>query len=333
MRILVLVWLCGVPWGLVAGGEDQAAHWLEKMAGAAEAVNYKGVFVLIRGDDLDTIQVAHGVGPEGVREHLLSLNAEARELVRDKDRRTCVSPAHKLVVVEEGSQGHGEGIAGISSRELDRIEAHYRLVLGQAGRVAGRACQWIEIQPRDIYRYGYRLCVDRLTGLALRSETLGAGRPIEKMVFTSLEVLDRPDGGDFEATMIAPDFTWYSPADSAHEPEPDAAWGFDELPPGFRVIRSVVRSMAAVPGPVQHMVLSDGLASVSVFISRGDGPEGGGDRWAQSGAIHSATRVVDGHQITMVGEVPAVTVQMIARSIRHGRPRSGKQGAGVDSGD
>lgn len=329
MRILVLVWLCGVPWSLaVAVVNDEAAGWLERVAGAGRSVSYRGVFVLVRDDELETIQVAHGVGPEGVRERLLSLNAEARELIRDKDRRTCVSPAHKLVVVERGAQGHGGGLAGISPRDLDRIERHYRLVLGRAGRVAGRGCQWMEIQPRDVYRYGYRLCIDRATGLALRSETLGAGGSIEKMVFTSLEILDRPDGRDFKATMAAPDFTWYSPADGAGEPaaDPDAAWYFDALPTGFTLTRNVVRSMATVRGPVRHMVLSDGLASVSVFISEGDAPPAGAGGGAlQTGAIHSLTRALDGRQITIVGEVPMVTVQMIARSIRHGDARGDDQ--------
>lgn len=317
MRILLLVWLWGLPWAFAVGGSEGANAWLEKMAGASERLNYKGTFVLIRGDDLETIQITHGVGPEGVRERLVSLNKEARELIRDQNERTCVSPAHRLVVVERGAKARG--VSGISPQDLDRVKTHYRLALGEAGRVAGRACRWIEIQPRDVYRYGYRLCIDKASGLALHTEILGEARPIEQVIFTSLEVIDKPDGRDFEASMIAPGFIWYTPSDrQAQEAlRPDSRWRFDQLPPGFSVSQNVIRSMATVAQPVQHIVITDGLAAVSVFISRARPKEIPPGALSGTGATHATTEVVDGHQLTIVGEVPAETVDMIARSARH----------------
>jgi len=67
--------------------------------------------------------------------------------------------------------------------------------------------------------------------------------------------------------------------------------------------------------PVKHLVFSDGLATVSVFIE----PVATVTKPMQSvlrqGATHVYTRTVADHQITVLGEVPAITVMQIANSV------------------
>ena len=69
--------------------------------------------------------------------------------------------------------------------------------------------------------------------------------------------------------------------------------------------------------PVEHHVYSDGLASVSVFIEKR--PAGGKARAMQGlsrmGAVHAFGKMVDEFQITVMGEVPGETVNLIAASV------------------
>ena len=62
------------------------------------------------------------------------------------------------------------------------------------------------------------------------------------------------------------------------------------------------------------MVLSDGLAGVSVFIQQVETPST--DVSLDSmGAVHAYTRIVDGRLVTAIGEVPAAAVKMIGNSL------------------
>ncbi|MEA3277082.1 MAG: MucB/RseB C-terminal domain-containing protein, partial [Pseudomonadota bacterium] len=66
---------------------------------------------------------------------------------------------------------------------------------------------------------------------------------------------------------------------------------------------------------VEHFVLSDGLASVSVYVENGsqEGLKGG----SRIGAVHAAGGRAYGHQVTVVGEVPSGTVEAVLAGIRY----------------
>jgi sigma-E factor negative regulatory protein RseB len=67
---------------------------------------------------------------------------------------------------------------------------------------------------------------------------------------------------------------------------------------------------------VRHLVYSDGLASVSVFIQLpvpGQAPVEGSGR---SGVASAFSTVVQGHQVTVVGEVPPRTLKVFATGLR-----------------
>ena len=62
-----------------------------------------------------------------------------------------------------------------------------------------------------------------------------------------------------------------------------------------------------------HIVYSDGLANVSVFVARSDENDVTG---AQNvGGSNSFSTLIDDHRVTAVGEVPAVTVEQIATTM------------------
>jgi sigma-E factor negative regulatory protein RseB len=66
---------------------------------------------------------------------------------------------------------------------------------------------------------------------------------------------------------------------------------------------------------VDYLVVSDGLASVSVYIERiaVDNENFMGE--SRMGAVNIYSSLLDDHHVTVVGEVPQKTVQMIAESI------------------
>jgi sigma-E factor negative regulatory protein RseB len=87
------------------------------------------------------------------------------------------------------------------------------------------------------------------------------------------------------------------------------------LPAGFRLTTWRMQIIAGSSTPVQHLVYSDGLASVSVFIEPSDPRAQPMRGLAKVGAAFAFSRNLDGHQVTAVGEVPPVTVEAIATGV------------------
>ena len=103
-------------------------------------------------------------------------------------------------------------------------------------------------------------------------------------------------------------------------PAAATVWSALKLPPGFRMMLHGAQTLPGSSVPVDHLVFTDGLASVSVFIEMHATPPGAGQvtevRAARVGSSSAFSTVVDGHKITAVGEVPPATVRLIATQVR-----------------
>jgi sigma-E factor negative regulatory protein RseB len=100
----------------------------------------------------------------------------------------------------------------------------------------------------------------------------------------------------------------------------DAQWLFRAELPGFRrqaaMARGIPENAGAEAHEMLHWVYSDGLAALSVFISPLAGQRGNVATGAQSlGAISVMKRVVAGHLVVVMGDVPPAAVKHFAAGI------------------
>jgi sigma-E factor negative regulatory protein RseB len=160
--------------------------------------------------------------------------------------------------------------------------------------------------------------LDRDSGLPLKTDLMGQqADPIEQIMFTSLDLLPSQDSGpvakDLERRRRRPS--------KAKGAAPDSLpWRFDSLPPGFVLVMHK-DWLDAGGRPVDQLVLSDGLASVSVYVE--SDPQERLVGGTSIGAVHAVGDHLFGHQITVVGEVPLETVEEVLAGIRltaGGRP-------------
>lgn len=311
------VMLAGWPLPPTAGtwSEKPASVWLEKMAEAARSLNYDGTFVYRSGDRMESMRIIHRATPEGEQERMYSLTGAAREVLRDSRTVTCILPDKKSVVVTKSRP------RTVSLRVIDPREgfSRYYALSSQAGeRVAGRKTALISVMPVDRYRYGYRLWLDRVTGLLLKSELVGdAGRAVEQIVYTDIKLPDRIPDHLLKPAISGDGFTWYQ---NNQEPKAEASpssdqWGVGWLPRGFEMSSRGFDPASLSRMPVEHRVYSDGLASLSVFIERLNAAAEPLDGHSNMGAINAYGRVLDTFQITVVGEVPSITVERVADSV------------------
>ncbi len=300
--------------------EKGVRAWLQDMVNSVKSLNYRGNFVYLHDNQLESMQLVHTVDASGEKERLISLNGAAREVVRDDASVICIAPDAKSISVSR--RGAGGGFRAVFSLDIDTLSEFYDFQLLNRVRVAGRDAQAVAILPKDAYRYGYRIHLDVQNSLPLKTDMLDAkGSAVSQIMFTSIQIDPGVKGateGDLDGRE---NYHWVQrePGTVKDEPE-EGEWVLKGLPQGYRIRLRAQMPAGRERPPVSHFVLTDGLASLSLYIEpRGTDSAAliGGSRM---GAVNAFGRVTEGHQITAVGAVPALTVEKIAGAVRRGTP-------------
>lgn len=292
---------------------EQAAHWLDKMSRALEDASYRGVLLRESHGRSEALEVFHTKIDGVVRERLISQEGSGFEIIRNGDEVHCVLPDKKAVLVEAWDE-NSTLFASLPSSS-DDIAGSYEIRIQDPQRIAGRKALLLLIEPRDDLRFGHRIWLDIDTGFPLKTQLVDRdGSVLEQLRFADITL-----GADVSVAELATQhdlsgFRWY-PAEAARRVESvSVAWTSEQLPAGFVVESSHREAMGKSGAPVTHIVYTDGLSKVSVFIKAAtDQPR---TLRSRVGGAHSFSTVIDGHQVTAVGEVPAATVERIALSMR-----------------
>lgn len=271
--------------------EPQPAELLERMSRSLQSLEYGGVFVYVHEGRVDAVQVTRTQSPYGPVDRLVTLSGDRREVVRERGELRCLTPGGTVTA----SAGERFALLAPDPAAVGRLQESYRFTIAGRDRIAGYDATVIDATPVDALRYAYRLWLERASGMLLASMLREpGGGPVEQLAFTSLRLR--------ESGLV--------PLDEAAAPAPAApiGWQVADLPPGFRLI-----ARPAAPEGSQHLLFSDGLASVSVYIE----PRGGGLLGAaRRGATHAYGRALDDAHVVVVGDLPAATVARIAASVR-----------------
>jgi sigma-E factor negative regulatory protein RseB len=301
---------------LPVGAEDGAHAWLMNINQAARTLNYEGVFVYEHNKQIEVMRIVHRLDQGRRQERLISLNGAPREIIRNDREVICYLPDEKSVLVEH-RRIDTKTFPALLPEQLQELDQNYQIELGKTGRVTGRVAQLVSIKPRDRLRYGYQLWADQESGLLLKADLLDTGgQPIEQFMFTHLKVGAAIPDEAFEPEPGGQGLVWHR-ADPAANPPPagTSRWQLTELPKGYRLTSHIARQLPTRRVPIEHLVYSDGLATVSVFVEKSDKPAGAAHGVSRMGAVHAYSRRVDGHQVTVVGEVPAETVTLFGKAV------------------
>ncbi len=309
---LLLISVFALP---ARAGDPDARHWLERMSRALAEENYDGRFFHVTGQRSETMRIIHRVEKGKVTERLVSLDGSGRELIRNDEEVVCYLPDRRTVLVEK-REGNTSLLAALPSYS-ESLEEHYSIEkVGKVAKTLGRKTQMIIVQPRDQYRYGYRLWLDQETAMPLKSQLSDRnGRVIEQILFAELNLRDRIPMTELKPSVSAEGYRWLRQDAQPVRVAGNVGWSVIRLPAGFRLTTWRIQEIAGSSAPVRHLVFSDGLASVSVFIEPRTPQSTPMHGLARVGAAFAFSRDLDGHQVTAVGEVPAATVEAIAAGV------------------
>lgn len=300
--------------------ESRAKDVLMKTVHAMANLNYQGTVAFLRNGKLETMKYFH-VFEKGVeQERLLSLNSPLREIVRDEDKVSCLFTATKQMVVDYRPSPRSFLLD--LPKNLTELGSFYGFDIVGEEDVAMMPAYVIRIRPKDDYRYARKIWVEQKQFLPLKVEVYDTnGATLEQVVFTDIEVKDKLPMVDMakEQPKQTPPPANNSVQVTHLSTSPELS--LDSLPVmGFREVFLTRRSLHSSGQMADHLLLSDGFASVSVYMevkaSGAASDQNSTDSMQTVGAVNFYSRSLDDNLLTVLGDVPAKTVKAIAQAVK-----------------
>jgi sigma-E factor negative regulatory protein RseB len=319
-KLVLGVALAVISLQVMASDEDW--HVLRRAAEAGRQQPLSGTYLHQMNGVLETFRIVRANGAAGVLERRVALDGLPREIVRNGESLTCFAPDKKSLVAAKVSAMRL--FPALVSDDFADISHSYTLQRQGSDRVAKRDCNWLELKPRDPQRYTERICADQTTAVPLKMMTLTPHHEVvEQYTFTEVEFTSPHDSSQLKPQFrLSSQLRSASVPVSAHQVLPGHA-EVSGLPSGFRLVRSLQRSLQ--PGtngkPVRHMVFSDGLVMLSLFVEPLPPDPPAARSLNLHGAINMATAIQGDQLLTVVGDMPGPALASLVHSIHlAGRP-------------
>ena len=299
--------------GIVSARESElnGQQVLEKMNHAMEVLNYQGTVAFLKNGKLEPMKYVHAAEKGVQQERLLSLNSPLREIVRDAGKVSCLFKETQRMIVDH--RPFERSFLVDVPKNLDEMGSIYQFEMVGEENIAMLPSYVVAIQPKDNARYPRKIWIEKKQFLPLKAVLYdNSGIPLEQVVFTEIEVKDMLPFVDVKFLDAA------HPAQHIHQLQrqssDQAAFVVTELPKGFREVFFTRKPMHNAEQPVDHLLLSDGFTTVSIYMENKSAAMQSG---LQSvGAVNSYSRTINNYQLTVMGEVPAETVKYIAEGIK-----------------
>lgn len=278
---------------------------LSRMSQALRELNYQGLFTYEYGGSLDTLKISHSVSDGVEREYLSYLNGPEREFVRSGQHINCLPASDQLL----------RGLFISIGENSKKLNDHYHFFVRGKTRIAGREAVILQAEPKDHFRYGYTFGIDIETGLPLKSLLIdNKRRVLERFQFIELSI-----GKVAEDDLIPKDKNHrvvnhqLSECQSTVSSSP-AKWQAEWLPKGF-----MFSGQRKTPALGDVLIFTDGFTTLSVFIdseSNQTPMKGKIQRGATVAVMSDIYRDKERFSVTVVGEIPLITAERIAASIK-----------------
>jgi sigma-E factor negative regulatory protein RseB len=303
----------------VWASEEDSWQVLQKAAVAARALSYKGIFVCQSAKQIKSVEITHFYDGQHEFARNVVLDGAPREVLNQSGNVVIYNPRNGKIVIEKRRAQNM--FPAILPTDLSSIKASYSLRSGENERIAGRPAQLLVLEPKDGLRYSYRFWIDTEYGLLLKSVMFNnRNEVLESIGFNQLALMN----------TVALD--WFKPKidhnksyvmEQEQELVADSGspvdWEIKALPAGYRKVDQMMRKVQGKASPVTHVIFSDGLAFVSLFIEHV--AKSAKDKPAPKNVLTTTgntsfyANVNNGHLVTVMGDVPEATVVQIANSV------------------
>lgn len=306
-----------------AEGATPEDPWLllDRAARASRELSYKGVFTHQNAGNMRSIDITHVNVGQGEYSRAITLDGSPLELLRQGQDMVIFNPQGEKVVIQK-RRGHVL-FPALLPANMELIKTYYTSKVVGEERVAGRDSTIVELEPKDQFRYSYRLWTDKYFGLLLKAITLNRqSHVVDQIAFSQINLVNQQGLEWFQPKIdqrkpyVMEDQSGVIAESNPH----GTAWEVQQVPAGYRLVDHIKRMVPSKLDPkrvmpVDQLIFSDGMASVSLFIEhidQGTRPKMG---HTSTGSTSFYAHVNEGHQIIAVGEVPEATVAQFANAV------------------
>lgn len=288
-----------------------AQQWLEKMSQSMKNLNYQGTIAFVKNGRLDTMKYFHQINNGQEKERLLSLNTPIRDVIRENGKVLCFYKSIQTTIINH--RPSSESFILNLPASFSALNNDYHIIVEKEAVVATRSVHVISIKAKDNYRYNRKIWIDNQHFLPLKMEIYDVSDELlEQVMFTEIQVGQEIPliftGSDIE--KIKTKHIHKAKSFSADE----TGIVLDNIPSGFKITSFSRMNMGQSDHLVDHLLLSDGFSSISVYRDITTNSDQKSQQQA-FGIINSITHFVKNHQITVMGEVPAKTVQFVVQGV------------------
>lgn len=301
----------------------EAASWLAKIHRAALKQNYVGTLTYQRGTGMHSTRIQHYADLfNNEYERVEALDGKQREMLRQNDVVRNLIYDVKLVVTEK--QEHKDSFPALLATTNGDVLEQYDMRHLPSERVAGMDCEVFQLDPKDGFRYAYRIWADHNSGLLMRAQTIGEdGKVLEQVAFSQVEVGVPSEKQKIIAALK--NLSGWNQYEIVTQPTnlADQGWTIGTPIKGFQKIREVRRPLGDIAPAgkgsssfeVQQVVFSDGLAGLSLFIEPVSEKRTRREGFISQGATHVMVRRIADFWLTVVGEVPFATIKQFGAAV------------------
>jgi sigma-E factor negative regulatory protein RseB len=295
-----------------AQADREPLDWLSHMDAAVQSTSYEGTVIRIKDGTAEALKVVHTIQDGVILEKVVSQEGNGLEIIRHGNEVHCILPDRKSVLVEEWDD-QSTLFSTLPTSDI-RFGSEYDVAIVRKERVAGRESIVIAIRPHDGYRYGHRIWLDTETSFPLQAHLMADGKAIEQVKFAEITLNQEIHASALESSYSTENFTWLNQPSGHVGKAVQTRWVSNALPVGFRAVATHEETMTGTDEVVTHILFSDGLANVSVFIAANSGELVEGP--ARVGGSNSYSVEHGDYEVTAIGEVPAMTVEQIATTMQ-----------------
>lgn len=285
-------------------------QWLTQMQQSMKSLNYQGTVVFLKNNKLDSMKYFHAINKGVEQEHLLSLNSPMREVLRSAGNVSCLFKESKQLEINHHPSNRSFIID--LPENFSQQSDYYDFELAEQAKIAMLATQAITIKPKDDFRYARKIWIEKKHFLPLKSEVYNrSGHIIEQIMFTKLRIKNRLPFA--KINLKSADVSINHIHQSNSQTMDKAAFIIDNIPQGFKEIFFIQMQMHNSKQSVEHLLLSDGFSSVSVYQEARD--ETIPINIQLLGTVNYLVKKTAQFQFVVMGDVPVKTIQFIADGI------------------
>lgn len=316
MKGLIIGVLTLISSAVSAAPVESALELLQQTNVASEKLNYEYYYIRVGKNSIDPIRYRHSSISGKEYGELTYLSGIMREIIRRNDEISYFEAGLDPFTIPS------EQIVAplpILHTDFSRLKSLYSFVLLGRGREAGLPSQVVRISPKNGKGFSYILWLDDKSKLILRSDLVDEhGELIEQIRSIKLTVSsDITKEMNSLMTMKLPPVIKNLNRNKVNRP-----WQIAILPQGYYPVAHNSYNLLDSSRPVENHMFTDGLFSFAIYLSKADNLSMQ-DQSVRHGRKTFYSKVVDGTEIVVVGEIPSEVAKDVANSVRLTPPPRG----------